>query len=232
MPASCRRPGASMCGGRRRARASAIDHGMKDGLAISPFYDPMIAKVIAHGADREEARTRLVQALRDTVVLGPTTNRHFLIRLLEHPEFAAGKATTAFIGQHFAAPKSTAYDRTGRSPRRCCGAGRPSAIPPPCAAGATPIPNRRRSGSPSATHGAPAAPRCCRLPSTTRRRFDIDGDDIVVDLDALTVRFRTGPTRRPPRRRPAATASCARRWTAASSPSTWRPATTSCAARP
>jgi hypothetical protein len=79
-----------------------VDHGMKDGLAISPFYDPMIAKVIAHGADREEARTRLVQALRDTVVLGPTTNRHFLIRLLEHPEFAAGEATTAFIGQHFA----------------------------------------------------------------------------------------------------------------------------------
>ncbi|HSS82544.1 MAG TPA: biotin carboxylase N-terminal domain-containing protein, partial [Reyranella sp.] len=53
-----------------------VDHGMKDGLAISPFYDPMIAKVIAHGANREEARTRLVQALRDTVVLGPITNRH------------------------------------------------------------------------------------------------------------------------------------------------------------
>src|SRR4029077_5591999 len=78
-----------------------VDPGMKEGLALSPFYDPMIAKVIAHGADREEARTRLVQALRDTVVLGPTTNRHFLIRLLEHPEFAAGKATTAFIGKHF-----------------------------------------------------------------------------------------------------------------------------------
>ena len=77
-----------------------IDHGMKDGLAISPFYDPMIAKVIAHGANREEARPRLIKALRDTVVLGPTTNRHFLIRLLEHPEFAAGKATTAFIGKH------------------------------------------------------------------------------------------------------------------------------------
>jgi geranyl-CoA carboxylase alpha subunit len=50
-----------------------IDHGIKDGLAISPFYDPMIAKVIAHGATREEARTRLVRALRETVVLGPIT---------------------------------------------------------------------------------------------------------------------------------------------------------------
>src|SRR6185312_11332186 len=77
-----------------------IDHGMKDGLAISPFYDPMIAKVIAAGATREEARLRLIKALHDTVVLGPTTHRHFLIKLLEHPEFAAGKATTAFLGKH------------------------------------------------------------------------------------------------------------------------------------
>jgi geranyl-CoA carboxylase alpha subunit len=77
-----------------------IDHGMSEGLAISAFYDPMIAKVIAQGATREQARTRLVQALRDTVVLGLTTNRHFLIRLLEHPEFAAGQATTALIGKH------------------------------------------------------------------------------------------------------------------------------------
>ncbi len=78
-----------------------VDHGMKAGLAISPFYDPMIAKVIAHGGTREEARLRLIHALRKTVVLGPTTNRHFLIRLLEHPEFVAGRATTAFIGKHF-----------------------------------------------------------------------------------------------------------------------------------
>src|SRR5262249_45127537 len=81
-----------------------VDHGMKDGLAISPFYDPMIAKVIAHGANREDARARLVRALRETVVLGPTTNRHFLIRVLEHPEFAAGQATTAFLGKHAFAP--------------------------------------------------------------------------------------------------------------------------------
>ena len=104
---------------------------MKDGLAISPFYDPMIAKVIAHGATREEARTRLVQALRDTVVLGPTTNRHFLIRLLEHPEFAAGKATTAFLGKHAlrrAAEVTDAHWTAGG--RRCCGGSRPRAIPP------------------------------------------------------------------------------------------------------
>src|SRR5260370_10325902 len=65
----------------------------------------MVAKRSAPGATREEARSGLVRALRETVVLGPTTNRHFLIRLLEHPEFAAGKATTAFLGKHdFPAP--------------------------------------------------------------------------------------------------------------------------------
>jgi geranyl-CoA carboxylase alpha subunit len=54
--ASCRRPAASTCGGRRPGPACAIDHGMKDGLAISPFYDPMIAKVIAHRRHARGAR--------------------------------------------------------------------------------------------------------------------------------------------------------------------------------
>jgi geranyl-CoA carboxylase alpha subunit len=74
---------------------------MRDGQAISAFYDPMIAKVIAHGATRAEAVRKLARALERTVVLGPTTNRHFLLRMLRHPVFAAGEATTAFIGRHF-----------------------------------------------------------------------------------------------------------------------------------
>src|SRR5262249_54167689 len=72
-----------------------------------PFYDPMIAKVIAHGASRAEAVRKLARALEQTVVLGPTTNRHFLLRLLRHPVFAAGEATTAFIGSHFDAAALT-----------------------------------------------------------------------------------------------------------------------------
>ena len=55
----------------------------------------MLAKIIATGATREEARRRLVQALEDTVALGTTTNRAFLIEALNHPEFVAGKATTS-----------------------------------------------------------------------------------------------------------------------------------------
>ena len=61
----------------------------------------MLAKVIAQGATREEARRRLIMALEDTVVLGLKTNRSLLIAMLRHPAFAAGEATTAFIDQYF-----------------------------------------------------------------------------------------------------------------------------------
>ncbi len=80
-----------------------VDHGLQGrDQEITPFYDPMIAKLIAHGATREEARRRLVAALAQTAALGISTNRSFLIELLSHAEFAAGKATTAFIPQNFA----------------------------------------------------------------------------------------------------------------------------------
>ena len=80
-----------------------VDHGLASGQSVSPFYDPMLAKVIAHGATREEARRRLVTALEDTVALGLTTNRRFLLAALRHPAFIAGEATTVFIDRHFPA---------------------------------------------------------------------------------------------------------------------------------
>jgi geranyl-CoA carboxylase alpha subunit len=79
------------------------DHGLHaQNQTITPFYDPMIAKIIAHGDTREEARRRLTVALEQTVALGVATNRAFLSDLLKHPEFAEGRATTRFIPQHFA----------------------------------------------------------------------------------------------------------------------------------
>ena len=80
-----------------------IDHAMAAGIGVSPYYDPMMAKIIAHGASREEARRRLVAALEDTVALGLTTNRRFLIDCLSHPAFVAGKTSTSFIERHFPA---------------------------------------------------------------------------------------------------------------------------------
>ncbi|MEP0070422.1 acetyl-CoA carboxylase biotin carboxylase subunit [Pyruvatibacter sp.] len=80
-----------------------IDAGIATGLEVSPFYDPMIAKVMAHGPNRDVARQRLIEALRNTGVFGPQTNRDFLIDALSQPSFAAGEATTAFIGETYSA---------------------------------------------------------------------------------------------------------------------------------
>jgi geranyl-CoA carboxylase alpha subunit len=80
-----------------------VDHGMRAGQHISPFYDPLLAKLIGSGRTREEARRRLLAALADTVVLGIETNRTFLASVLEHPVFAAGRAATTFIDRHLGA---------------------------------------------------------------------------------------------------------------------------------
>ena len=90
------------------------DAGITSGQPVVPFYDPMLAKIVAWGQTRDTARRRLVAALTDTVILGPTTNRGFLIDLLQDPDFAAGMATTALIADRHAAPPpvtATATDR-------------------------------------------------------------------------------------------------------------------------
>ncbi len=78
-----------------------IDAGIESGGQVSPFYDPMIAKVIAAGPTREIARRRLIDALKDTVLFGLQTNKAFLIDVLADPVFADGGATTAFIAEQF-----------------------------------------------------------------------------------------------------------------------------------
>jgi len=75
------------------------DHGLRSRDRVSPYYDPMIAKLIVHGADREEARRRLLRALRDTVALGVTTNQGYLGRLLESEPFKAGDLRTDSLAQ-------------------------------------------------------------------------------------------------------------------------------------
>jgi geranyl-CoA carboxylase alpha subunit len=78
-----------------------IDDGICTGQAISPFYDPMVAKVIGYGSDRETARLRLIDALKETVLFGTANNKDFLIQCLEKPSFIEGAATTAFIAEEF-----------------------------------------------------------------------------------------------------------------------------------
>jgi geranyl-CoA carboxylase alpha subunit len=80
-----------------------VDGGVVAGQTISPFYDPMLAKIVSWGPTREVARLRLQRALGDTLVLGPTTNRSFLIAALSQDRFIRGEATTSFIEECFPA---------------------------------------------------------------------------------------------------------------------------------
>jgi 3-methylcrotonyl-CoA carboxylase alpha subunit len=75
------------------------DTGVEAGDAISPFYDPMIAKLIAHGPTREDARQQLLEALDDSFVAPLRTNKGFLYECLDHPDFAAGRVDTGLIAR-------------------------------------------------------------------------------------------------------------------------------------
>ncbi|MFC7332910.1 acetyl/propionyl/methylcrotonyl-CoA carboxylase subunit alpha [Rhodocista pekingensis] len=85
-----------------------VDHGIAVGGEVTSFYDPMLAKLIAHGRDREEARRRLLRALDRTVLHGVTTNRSFLRQILAHPDFAEGRATTGMLAGMALAPPQPA----------------------------------------------------------------------------------------------------------------------------
>ena len=82
------------------ASSVRVDHALQSNVEVPPYYDSMIAKLVAHGPDRAGAITQLVQALRSSTVLGVRTNQAFLASCLNHPLFAGGGATTAFIPMH------------------------------------------------------------------------------------------------------------------------------------
>ena len=77
-----------------------VDSGVAEGDEVSPFYDPMLGKLIAWGENREEARQRLLAMLDETAVGGFKTNLAFLRRILAHPAFAAEELDTGFIARH------------------------------------------------------------------------------------------------------------------------------------
>jgi len=77
-----------------------VDAGIDCGSEVGIYYDPMLAKMIAHGENRNTAIRKLSYALQNLVVQGVRTNRDFLIRLLEHEEFRSGISHTAFISEH------------------------------------------------------------------------------------------------------------------------------------
>jgi 3-methylcrotonyl-CoA carboxylase alpha subunit len=84
----------------RRVR---VDTGVRTGDTISPFYDPMLAKLIVWGEDRERATQEMLTALGECEVVGVTTNVAFLQRLIKHEAFASGQLDTGLIDKHRAA---------------------------------------------------------------------------------------------------------------------------------
>jgi 3-methylcrotonyl-CoA carboxylase alpha subunit len=77
-----------------------VDDGIELGTQVSPYYDPMLAKVITYGDDRQEAIRKMIRALQDTVVFGVTTNIPYLLDILENEEFRKGNVSTKFVERH------------------------------------------------------------------------------------------------------------------------------------
>ena len=81
------------------AEIARIETWIESGTTITPFYDPMIAKIIVHGKDREEALEKLDAALAATAIDGTETNLRYLGEVAKTPEFVSGKVTTSFLGK-------------------------------------------------------------------------------------------------------------------------------------
>ena len=77
-----------------------MDNGYVEGNKISPFYDPLISKVIAHGTDRSDAIRQLISGLKNYHLAGPVTNRDFLVTLLQSKDFTDNKVYTKYIDEH------------------------------------------------------------------------------------------------------------------------------------
>ena len=86
----------------RADSALRCDHALREGDVVGASYDPMLAKLIAHGPDRDTARRQLIRGLEATVLQGIGNNRAFLASVLAHPMFAEGQADTGFLNRDFA----------------------------------------------------------------------------------------------------------------------------------
>ena len=77
-----------------------VDDGIATGTAVTPYYDPMLAKIICWGQTREDAIGKMRRALEQTVLVGVTTNISYLLDILQEPAFVAGNTPTSFLDDH------------------------------------------------------------------------------------------------------------------------------------
>jgi acetyl/propionyl-CoA carboxylase alpha subunit len=158
-----------------------VDAGVEEGDEVGLAYDPMIAKLIAHGRDRMEALELLAAALAETAVRGVTTNLAFLRWLVRHPVIRAGDATTAFLTEHppLSAPPLVRAPNAFRGPWRLNLQAPPPAPPPDVDV---------ESHRPGATQGESAV--VAPMPGTVIRVEVVAGDAIrarqpLVVLEAM-----------------------------------------------
>lgn len=97
------------------SRHVRVDTGVVEHDAVSPFYDPMIAKLIVWDENRDRAIARMLRALHDYSIAGVTTNLGFLTRLTSHPAFKAAKLDTNFINQHHSSLFAPTDDNTTKA---------------------------------------------------------------------------------------------------------------------
>ena len=157
-----------------------VDAGVEEGDDVGIAYDPMIAKLIAHGETRAEALDRLAVALAETDVEGVVTNLPFLRWLVAHPQLRAGETTTAFLVENppLSLPRPPA-PAPWRSPFRLNLPAPPPHAPPD-------EDDARQAHGGSAEHGAVVAP----MPGTVIRVLVGEGDRVqprqpLVVLEAM-----------------------------------------------
>jgi propionyl-CoA carboxylase alpha chain len=154
-----------------------VDSGVEDGSEVTVHYDPMLAKVIAHAPTREEAAARLARALRGAELHGLRNNRELLVRILEHPEFLAGRTDTHFLERHDPAQLGRPLLEPGASARHAAAAALAAAA------------GRRSSaavlgGLPSGWRNNPSADQEITLGAhTVRYRFDRSGGPAALAVD-------------------------------------------------
>jgi acetyl/propionyl-CoA carboxylase alpha subunit len=159
-----------------------VDAGVAEGDEVGIAYDPMIAKLIAHGTTRDDALDALRAALDETEVEGVTTNLPFLRWLVAHPLVRAGETTTAFLVEHppLSQPPVTAPARPWRTPFRLNLPSPPPAPPPDVAAASS------DHGSTGGEQSSVVAP----MPGTVIRLLVGEGDSVrarqpLVVLEAM-----------------------------------------------
>ena len=169
--ASCRRPASSSTSRRRPSADVRVDTGVEEGDSITPFYDPMIAKLIVHAADRAGALARMRAALAQYRIVGVANNVEFLGRLVATASFANADLDTALIEREHAAlfpPPGCRPTTSGSSPR----SPRSSATAPP--RGPPRRVRRRRLAVARARRLAPERARDA-APRLSQRRDDARG---------------------------------------------------------